>query len=292
MRRRETTSAQPRRRAGANLVVGAVLVAGVVVTALVSFLWTPHDPTAVTPGHTLAGPSAAHWLGTDQFGRDLVSMLMVGARTTLLVGVLAVGIAIAAGIPAGGIAVVRGRVVDEALMRAADVVYALPPVLLALVLAAVYEPSTVAAMAAIGIAYTPVVARVTRGAAMVVMRREYALAARAYGRPRWFVFARHALPNISSVLIVQATVMFALAILAEAGLSYLGLGTQPPTPSWGRMLRESQTYFHLAPHLALAPGIAIAAAVLGFNLLGDGLRDRLDPRLAPRGRLQAGGGAA
>lgn len=278
------------RRAGANLVIGGVLVGGVAATALVSFAWTPHDATSVATGNPLAGPSADHWLGTDQFGRDLVSMLMVGARTTLLVGILAVGIAILAGIPMGGVAVVRGRLTDETLMRAADVVYALPPVLLALVLAAVFGPSTAAAMAAIGIAYTPVVARVTRGAAMSVMAREYALAARAYGRPRWFVFVRHALPNISSVLIVQATVMFALAILAEAGLSYLGLGTQPPTPSWGRMLRESQTYLQLAPHLAIYPGLAIALAVLGFNLLGDGLRDRLDPRLGSRGRVGSDGG--
>ncbi|QBI21322.1 ABC transporter permease [Egibacter rhizosphaerae] len=279
-------------RPGANLVVGASLVGVVVVTAVVSFVWTPHDPSAVATGNPFAGPSASHPLGTDQFGRDLLSMMMVGARTTLFVGILAVGIAIAAGIPMGGFAVVGGTTTDETLMRTADVMYALPPVLMALVLAAVFGPSTAAAMAAIGIAYTPVVARVVRGSALTVMGREYALAARAYGRPRWFVFVRHALPNISSVLIVQTTVMFALAIVAEAGLSYLGIGSPPGTPSWGRMLRESQTYLQIAPQLAILPGVAIAVAVLGFNLLGDGLRDRLDPRLGDRRSVQAGGGGA
>lgn len=266
-----------------SLLVGGLLVAAVVLVALVSFVWTPHDATAVDTSNTLSGPSAVHMLGTDQYGRDLASMLMVGARTTLLVGILAVGIAISVGIPLGGLAVTRGRLTDEAVMRASDVVYAFPPVLLAILLSATFGPGTVAAMTAIGIAYIPVVARVTRGGALQVLQREYVLAARAYGRGPGFIFFRHAVPNISSVLIVQATVMFALAILAEAALSYLGLGTQPPTPSWGRMLRESQTFLTLNPSLAVWPGVAIAVSVLGFNLLGDGLRDRLDPRLG-RGR--------
>ncbi len=270
----------PSRRPPLSLLLGGVLVGGVVATALLSFLWTPHDPTAVQTANTFAGLSSEHWLGTDQYGRDLISMLMVGSRNTLFVGVLAVGIAISVGIPLGGLAVTRGRLTDEAVMRASDVIYAFPPVLLAILLSATFSPGTAAAMTAIGIAYIPVFARVTRGAAMSVLGREFTLAARAYGRRPGYIFVRHALPNISSVLIVQATVMFALAILAEAALSYLGLGTQPPAPSWGRMLRDSQTYLTLSPSLAVWPGLAIAASVLGFNLLGDGLRDRLDPRLA------------
>ncbi len=263
-----------------NLVLGGVLVCWVIAMAAVSFVWTPYNPTAVDTANTLSGPTSTHLLGTDQYGRDLLSMIMVGARNTVFVGVLAVGIAILIGIPLGGLAVTRGRITDEVVMRGSDVLYAFPPVLMAILLSATFGPGTAAAMIAIGVAYVPVIARITRGAALGVLQREFVLAARAYGRGRGFVFVRHVLPNISSVLIVQATVMFALAILAEAALSYLGIGTQPPTPSWGRMLRESQTYLTIAPLLAVWPGVAIALSVLGFNLLGDGLRDRLDPRLA------------
>jgi peptide/nickel transport system permease protein len=204
---------------------------------------------------------------------------MVGARTTLLVGVVAIGIAAVLGVPIGAVAAQRGGAVDEIAMRGADIVYAFPAVLIAIMLAAVYGGSTVTAMVAIGIAYIPVFARLTRGSALQVLRSDYVLAARACGRRPREILTHHVLPNIASMLIVQATVLFAVAILAEAALSYLGLGTSPPTPTWGNMLADSQTYLAEDAWLAVWPGLAIALAVLGFSLLGDGLRDVLDPRL-------------
>jgi peptide/nickel transport system permease protein len=204
---------------------------------------------------------------------------MVGSRTALFVGVLAVGIAIVVGIPLGGLAAARRGWVEDVVMRVSDVVYAFPPVLLAILLVAVFRPGVAPAMVAIGIAYVPIVARLTRGASLSVFQLDFVAAARAYGRGSTFIFVRHVLPNIASVLIVQATVLFALAILAEAALSFLGIGTQPPAPSWGRSLRDAQTFIQISPRLAFWPGLAIAFTVLGFNLLGDGLRDALDPRL-------------
>ncbi len=266
-----------------NLIVGAVLVGLVVVTAVVSLFWTPFDPEQVNVADRFLGVGeGGHLLGTDQFGRDIASQLMVGARNTLFVGVLAVSIAIAVGIPLGGVAAVRRGWVEEAVMRFSDLMFAFPAVLLAILLVAALGPSTSSAMVAIGLAYVPIVARVTRGASLPVLERDFVRAARGYGRGRTFIFVRHVLPNIASVLIVQATVLFALAILAEAALSFLGIGTQPPTPSWGRSLNDAQTFISVAPTLALWPGLAIAVSVLGFNLLGDGLRDALDPRLEVR----------
>ena len=274
-------------RARAGVWIGAALVGFVVVIALVSLVWTPHDATKVVTAERLRPTgTAGHLLGTDQFGRDVLSMLMVGARTTLVVGIIAVCIALAIGVPLGALAATRRGWLEEVLMRTADVVYAFPAVILAILLGAAAGPGTLTAMIAIGIAYVPVFARVTRGAALQVLEREFVLAARACGVRRTAIFVRHVLPNISYVLIVQATIAFALAILAEAALSYLGLGTQPPTPSWGRMLRDAQTFVSVAPGLALWPGLAIATAVLGFNILGDGLRDALDPRLG-RGTVRA-----
>jgi peptide/nickel transport system permease protein len=278
----EAPETRGRWRTDGSLIVGGALVGLVVAAALVSYVWTPYDPTVVRPEDALAGNSLHHLLGADHFGRDVLSQLMVGARTTLLVGVVAIGIAAAIGVPVGLIAAQRGGAVDEVAMRASDVVYAFPAVLIAIMLAAAYGGSTVTAMVAIGIAYIPVFARLTRGAALVVLRSDYVLAARACGRRPLAILARHVVPNIAAVLIVQATVLFAVAILAEAALSFLGLGTPAPNPSWGRMLAESQTYFDRDLQLALWPGLAIALAVLGFSLLGDGLRDVLDPRLRRR----------
>lgn len=269
-----------RSRPGPTLITGAVLVALVVLTALVSFVWTPHDPTLVDATARLAGPSPAHWLGTDKLGRDVASQLMVGARTTLYVGVVAVGLAAVVGIPTGLVAAMSGRVVSEVLMRGADLLLAFPALLLAIMLAAVYGASTLTAMVAIGIATAPSFARITRSGALTVLRSDYVLAARSAGRRRAGIAVHHVLPNVTSLLIVQASVSFAIAVLAEAALSFLGFGTPPPTPSWGRMLQESQELLFVAPSLAVYPGVAIAVAVLGFNLLGDGLRDALDPRLA------------
>jgi peptide/nickel transport system permease protein len=272
-------TSRPAWRRDASLLAGAALVLVVVVAALVSYVWTPFDPTVVRPQDALAGSSSQHLLGADQYGRDVLSELMTGAQTTLLVGVVAIGIAALVGVPLGAVAAQRGGPVDEVAMRVADVVYAFPAVLLAIMLAAAYGGSTLTATVAIGIAYVPVFARLTRASALSVLRSDYVLAARAYGRRPLAILWRHVLPNIASILIVQATVLFAVAILAEAALSYLGLGAPPPSPSWGQMLSNSQTYLGSDSELALWPGLAIALAVLGFSLLGDGLRDALDPRL-------------
>lgn len=270
-------------RVSTALVAGGTLVGLVVVTALVSFVWTPHDPTLVDAPHRLAPPGHGYLLGADTFGRDELSRLMVGSRTTLFVGIVAVGIAALAGTPLGVLAGMSGRGwPGELVMRANDLIFAFPALLLAIMLGAVYGASTLTAMVAIGVATVPAFARVTRAATLQVMATEYVLAARAAGRHRPAIAVRHVLPNISGVLIVQSSVSFALAILAEAALSYLGFGTRPPTPSWGRMLQESQALLFSTPRLALWPGLAIALAVLGFNLLGDGLRDLLDPKLRER----------
>jgi peptide/nickel transport system permease protein len=266
-------------RRSASLVVGATFVGLVVVMAVVSWFWTPYDPTAINAEDRLAPMSWAHPLGADRFGHDVLSSIMAGARVTLLVGIVAVAIAALIGIPLGAVAAMRGGWTTEVVMRTNDVLFAVPAILLAVLLAAAYGASTLTAMIAIGIASIPVFARLTRGEALRIMASDYVLAARGAGRRPVAVFFRHVLTNIAPVLIVQATVLFALAILAEAALSYLGLGTPAPTPSWGRMLHESQTFFGQRPTLALWPGLAIAIAVLGFNLLGDGLRDLLDPKL-------------
>lgn len=263
-----------------NFVAGLSIVLGVVATAIVSFFWTPFDPEFVNAQKRLLGlGEQGHVLGTDQFGRDLLSQIMVGSRTALFVGILAVTIAILIGIPLGGLAAARRGWVEDVVMRFSDVIYAFPPVLLAILLVAAVSPGTASAMVAIGIAYIPIVARVTRGASLSIFERDYVAAARTYGRGKTFIFLRHVLPNIASVLIVQMTILFSLAILAEAALSFLGIGTQPPTPSWGRSLRDAQTFVRISPRLAIWPGFAIALTVLGFNLLGDGVRDALDPRL-------------
>ena len=272
-----------KRRLPPTLVVGGVLVGLVLVVALLSIVWTPTDPTHVEVAARLRGPGASgSLLGTDQLGRDELSRIMAGARNTLLVGVVTVVIAIGVGVPLGGIAALHRGPVEDVTMRLSDVLLAFPAILLAIMFAAVFNPSTVTAMAAIGIALVPVFARVVRGAGLQIMQQDYVTVTRTYGGGGVWIFVRHLLPNVGSVLIVQATVAFAIAILAEAALSYLGLGTPPPTPSWGRMLSESQTFLDQAPLLALWPGVCIALAVLGFNLLGDGLRELLDPRLIER----------
>ncbi|MDG4753894.1 ABC transporter permease [Micromonospora sp. WMMD718] len=273
---------KPRRRWNLTLVIGAGLVGLVVLTALASFLWTPYDPTRVDPSQTLLSPGGDHWLGTDHFGRDIVSQLLVGARTTLFVGVVAVAIAAAVGVPLGLLAATGHRWLSEPVMRALDIVFAFPAILLAIILAAGFGASTLTGMIAIGVANVPVFGRLTRAGAMQVLQSDFVLAARSYGRRGVVLMVRYVLPNIAALLIVQASVSFAHAVLAEAALSYLGYGTPPPTPTWGRMLQEAQNYFVVQPMLAVWPGLAIALSVLGFNLMGDGLRDALDPRL--RGR--------
>jgi peptide/nickel transport system permease protein len=276
------SSPRRRRRANPSLLVGGVLVGLVLLAALVSFVWTPYDPIEVNAPQRLLGPSAAHWLGTDRFGRDVFSQLLVGARTTLFVGVIAVGLAVLAGTPLGVLAGMGPRWIDELVMRGNDLVLAFPALLLAIMLGAVYGASTLTAMLAIGVATLPSFARLARAGTLQVMATDYVLAARVAGRRTGWIARRHVLPNITSVLIVQASVSFAIAVIAEAGLSYLGFGTAPPTPSWGRMLQESQELISVKPLLVLWPSLAIALSVLGLNLLGDGLRDAFDPRLDDR----------
>ena len=263
-----------------SFVVGGLLVALLLLTAALSFVWTPHSATELDIPNKLQGPSASHWLGTDSLGRDIVSLLIVGSQNSIAVGVIAVGIGIAFGVSLGLLAAAKRGWVEEVVMRFSDFTFAFPALLSAIMLTAVYGPGLVTSIVAIGIFNVPVFARITRAAANSVWARDYVLASRACGKGAWHITVQHVLPNIASGLIVQATIQFALAILAEAALSYLGLGTQPPQPSWGRMLNEAQSMLFLAPQLAVWPGLAIALSVLGLNLMGDGLRDLLDPRLA------------
>jgi peptide/nickel transport system permease protein len=263
-----------------SFVLGGALVLLVLCAALLSLVWTPWSPYDIDIAAKLKPPSSAHWLGTDVFGRDIVSLLLVGARATIAVGIIAVGIGLSFGVCLGLIAAARRGWTEELIMRMSDFTFAFPAVLSAIMLAAAVGPGMVTSITAIGIFQIPTFVRVTRASANAVWAREFVLAARAAGKGAFRITTEHVLPNILSVLIVQATIGFALAILAEAALSYLGLGTQPPQPSWGRMLNEAQTLLFQAPSLAVYPGIAIAIAVLGLNLLGDGLRDLLDPRLS------------
>ncbi|MDQ0017119.1 peptide/nickel transport system permease protein [Variovorax boronicumulans] len=263
-----------------SFVIGAVLALLLLLAALVSFVWTPWSPYEMDMANKMQSPSAAHWLGTDAFGRDVASLLLVGARASILVGVIAVGIGLVVGTALGLLAAARRGWVEEAIMRFADFSLAFPAILSAIMMTAVFGAGIVNAIVAIGIYNIPTFARITRASANAIWSREYISAARACGKGSFSITMQHVLPNISAVLIVQITIRFAIAILAEAALSYLGLGTQPPQPSWGRMLSEAQTLMFQQPLLAVFPGMAIALAVLGLNLLGDGLRDLLDPRLA------------
>jgi peptide/nickel transport system permease protein len=263
-----------------SFAIGATLVALLILTALLSFVWTPYAAGELDIPNKLKPISAAHWLGTDSLGRDVASMLLVGARYGVAVGLIAVGIGITAGVALGLYAAARRGWVEELIMRSADFTLAFPALLTAIMLTAIYGPGLVTSIVAIGIFNIPEFARITRASANAIWTREYVLASRACGKSRWQITFSHVLPNIANVLIVQATIRFAIAILAEAALSYLGLGTQPPTPSWGRMLNEGQAMMYQAPWLAVWPGLAIVFSVLGLNLMGDGLRDLLDPRLA------------
>jgi peptide/nickel transport system permease protein len=263
-----------------SFVVGGILVALLIGTALLSFVWTPYPAGEIDVPNKLLPVSAAHWLGTDSLGRDVASMLIVGARYSIAVGVIAVGIGITAGVAFGLLAAAKRGWVEELVMRGADFTLAFPALLTAIMLTAIYGPGLVTSIVAIGVFNIPEFARIARASASGVWTREYVLAARSCGKNAWQITIEHVLPNIANVLIVQATIRFAIAILAEAALSYLGLGTQPPMPSWGRMLNEGQALMFQAPLLAVWPGLAIVFSVLGLNLMGDGLRDLLDPRLA------------
>lgn len=265
--------------ANRSFLAGLVITLVVAGVALLSFFWTPYPVTDLPVAARLRPPSMENFFGTDHFGRDIFSMVMVGARNSIAVALVAVSIGMGIGVPLGCWAAARGGWVDEALMRFNDVVFAFPALLSAIMITAIFGPGAVNAIIAIGIFNIPVFARVARGASLSLWPREFVLAARASGKGKALITIEHILPNILSLLLVQGTIQFSLGILAEAGLSYVGLGSQPPMPSWGRMLFDAQVRMVVAPHMAIFPGLAIVITVLGLNLLGDGLRDILDPRL-------------
>ena len=273
-----------------SLVIGGAITLIFVLMALLSFFWTPHDALVVDIANRLKPASSTHWLGTDHYGHDLLSMIMLGARNSIAVALVAVGIGMGLGIPLGAWAAARGGWLDEALMRTGDFIFAFPSIISAIMITAIAGPGAINAIIAIGIFNIPVFARLSRGAALSLWEREFIFAARLSGKGAVRITAEHILPNIANLLIVQGTIQFSLGILAEAGLSYVGLGTQPPMPSWGQMLSEAQTWMVLAPQLAIIPGLAIILTVLGLNLLGDGLRDMLDPK--SRTNLDIGGSKA
>ena len=262
-----------------NFSIGFTLSSVILLLALFSLVWTPYHPDKMYPRDRLQGPSLEHVMGTDQYGRDTFSRVMAGAVNSIVVGLVTVSLGLSLGTSLGLLSAYFGKFIDEAVMRFSDFLFAFPAVLTAILITSILGPSMINAMLAIGIFYIPIFARLTRATAMSVWEREYIVAARVGGVGELAITWRHVLPNILSPLLIQATIQFAVAILAEAGLSYLGLGTQPPHASWGRMLNEAQTFMSINAWMAIFPGLAIAWAVLGFNLLGDGLRDTLDPRM-------------
>lgn len=260
-------------RSGLN---GGLAIAGLIVgAALLSLVWTPYNVTEIAISSRLTAPSLGHPLGTDQLGRDVLSMIMVGARVTLGVAVSAIAIGMGLGVSLGLLAAIRRGFADDLVMRANDLVFAFPALLLAILLSASLGPGATCAILAIGIFNIPVFARVTRGAALVIWQQDYILAARVAGKSARQIAVEHVLPNIAGTLLVQMTIQFAFAIAAEAGLAYLGIGAQPPLPSWGRMLSDAQTMISFAPWLAIFPGLAVAASVLALNLIGGGLKQSL-----------------
>ena len=261
-----------------SALVGLAVVLFMVFVALFAPLLAPYDPAAQTWTAVRKAPSAAHWFGTDEAGRDVLSRIIWGARASLMAGLTSVGIAMAVGVPLGLAAGFLGGLVDGFISRLTDAMLACPFLILAIALAAFLGPSLTNAMLAIGITATPFFIRLTRGQVLSIKGEDYVEAARSLGNPQWRIAIRHVLPNILPQLMVQATLTIATAIIAEASMSFLGLGLQPPAPSWGSMLNSAQRFLGTAPWMAMWPGLAIFATVLSFNLLGDGLRDALDPR--------------
>jgi peptide/nickel transport system permease protein len=260
------------------LVVGASLTLFLVGVGLLSLVWTPEDPTRLRILMKLKAPLDVGLLGTDHLGRDIASMLMVGAFNSLAIAFSAVGFGLVAGTLTGVLAAARGGYVDTVAMRVCDALFALPPILSAIMLGAILGPGAVTAVIAIGVFMIPVFARVSRGAALQIWAHDYILAARMAGKGSARITFEHVIPNIGGQIIVQFAIQLAMAILTEAGMSFLGLGLAPPAPSWGRMLADAQTYLLQAPHLAVIPGLAISLAVLGLNLMGDGIAALIDPR--------------
>jgi peptide/nickel transport system permease protein len=263
-----------RKSRSASFVVGAAITFVFIATAVLAQFWTPYETQELAIADKLQAPGRLHWFGTDQLGRDVLSMIMAGAKNSVGVALVSVVIGLVVGVPAGLLAAARGGALGEAIMRANDLIFAFPSLLLAILITAVFGPGAVNAIIAIGIFNIPVFARVTRGGALDLWNRDYILAARVAGKGPLRISYEHILANLAALLVVQGTIQFSLGVIAEAGLSYVGLGAQPPTVSWGRMLNEAQTLTALAPSLALFPGFAVVLLVLGLNLLGDGLRQR------------------
>ncbi|HET7263706.1 MAG TPA: ABC transporter permease [bacterium] len=260
-------------------IAGAVVVAVMLAAAAGAPWWRTQDPLGMQMSQALQPPTAQHWFGTDEFGRDVWSRVVYGTRLSITVGLASMLLATASGVPLGAAAGYIGGAFDALVMRCMDAILAFPGLLLAIGLVAALGLGTVSGIIAIGVVYVPVFARVTRGAVLVRRQEEYVEAARALGQTDAAILRRHVLPNCVAPVLVQATLGFASAIVIDAGLSFLGAGTPPPAPDWGTMLNEAREFMVSAPHVAVFPGLAISLAVLGFNLLGDGLRDILDPRL-------------
>ncbi len=263
-----------------SAAIGLVIIVLFVVAALLAPWLAPYDPIATSFSTVRKAPSAAHWFGTDDIGRDVLSRVIFGARASLLAGVVSVLISLSIGVPTGLLAGYAGGRTDMLISRITDALLACPFLILAIALAAFLGPSLTNAMIAIGISATPIFIRLTRGTTIAVKAEDFVLAARAIGNAPWRVALRHVLPNIVPPLLVQATLAIAAAVIAEASLSFLGLGQQPPQPSWGSMLNTAKNYIDNAPWMAIWPGVSIFLLVLSFNIVGDGLRDALDPRHA------------
>jgi peptide/nickel transport system permease protein len=271
-----------RKRLPLSLIIGGALCLGFIALALLSFVYTPYPLGRIDIDARFAAPFGAHLFGTDHLGRDIVSMIMAGARTSLLVALLAIAAGLLIGVPIGLAAAAGGRRWDQFLMRGCDIFFAFPVLLLAVLFTSVGGPSAVHAMLAVALFNIPVFAQLTRGAAKSLWQRDFILAAKIIGKSKARISLEHILPNLAGLLIVQATIQFSVAIGAEAALSFIGLGAPPPVPSWGRMLADAQTMFGWSPGMSLFPGLAITLCVLGFSLFGDGLRDYLDPKLQAR----------
>lgn len=273
-------------------LAGGTVVALVAITAAVGPVLSAQDPLAIDLGARLRAPSAEHPLGTDQFGRDILVRILHGARISVQVGLISVALGLGLGLPFGAGAALAGGMVDQAVMRVMDAVLAFPAILLALAIVAALGPDITNVMIAIGVRYAPIFGRIGRAAVLAEREKDYVVAARALGGPGLRVLGRHILPNCLAPLLVQATASFARAIVIESSLSFVGVGTPPSAPSWGTMLFEARGFVERAPFVAIFPGLAICLAVLGFNLMGDGLRDALDPRLRSEMGRSAGGALA
>lgn len=261
-----------------NLILGLLILSTFLIAMIVSFFYTPHDVNAMTVANRLQGPSSVHWFGTDEFGRDIFSRIMQGTQTAFFVGTVTVCIGVTFGTLIGGVAGYVGGWVDEIIMRLMDALMAFPGIILALMLVAVFGPGMLNTSIALGVIAIPGIARIARSGFIQHKDQEYVLAAKLIGVKPFTIMFRRILPNVSSPLIVAASISFAIAMLAEAALSYLGLGVQPPNPSWGRMLRDSQSFLTSAPWYTYAPGVSITFMVLGFYMLSNAIRDILDPR--------------